>query len=123
MVKILMRASFIALTLATLFACASVFAQQGGEATLLVEVKEGAPARPLKQACVTVIPKEGEILFGKTDSKGKIEFRHLPPGRYRVVVKTTYAQKKEVTVVSGANAVAFNMLWIDGTEQTGRGQQ
>jgi uncharacterized membrane protein len=49
---------------------------------------------------VTVIPKEGEILFSKADGKGRIRFKGVTKGKYRVVVKADgyQAQKREVNV-------------------------
>src|SRR5918911_4962441 len=59
---------------------------QGGDSSILVEVKS-ASGQPVRNACVTLIPKEGEILFSKADREGRLRFRHVTAGDYRIVVK------------------------------------
>ncbi len=83
---------------------------QGGGSSLLVEVK-GRDGRPLRDACVTLVPREGEIIFRKANGKGQVRLKQLVPGDYRVIVKADgyEAQKREVTVGSSADTVAFLM--------------
>ena len=87
-----------------------VGAAQGGENSLVVEVTEAA-GHPLKNACVTFVPREGEIIFRKANGRGRVKLKRLARGRYRVIVKVDgyEAQKKEITVGSGAEALAFLM--------------
>ena len=70
-----------------------------------------AGGRPLKDACVTVVPREGEILFRKADKSGHVKLRKLAAGKYRVVVKVEgyEAQKREVTLSSEGELVAFTL--------------
>ena len=77
---------------------------------LTVEVMDSG-GRPLKDACVTVVPKEGDIVFQKSDKRGHVKLKKLPAGNYRVVVKVEgyEAQKKEVTVGSEGETVAFTL--------------
>ena len=94
-----------------LLACASVLsAQTGGSNGLVVEVTN-AEGRPLKNACVTVIPKEGEITFRKADKNGKVKLKGIAPGSYRVVAKVDgyTAQKRQVEVGSQSETVAFSL--------------
>jgi hypothetical protein len=102
------RINIIAL-LVILLACASVFAQTSGNG-LVVEVTN-AEGKPLKNACVTVIPKEGEITFRKADKNGKVKLKGMEPGSYRVVVKVDgyTAQKKQVAVGQTLETVAFSL--------------
>jgi carboxypeptidase family protein len=73
--------------------------------SLWIEVRDENGA-PLKNACITVVPKEGEILFRKADGRGRVRVRHLPRGRYRVTAKVDgyAAQKKEVEVSAAGEA-------------------
>jgi hypothetical protein len=84
----------------------AVLAQQQGSSdpSLWIVVRDEMGA-PLKDACITVVPGEGEILFRKADSKGRVRIKKLARGRYRVTAKVDgyEAQKKEVTV-GGATA-------------------
>ena len=84
---------------------------QGGDSSIIVEVK-GDGGRPLKHACVTLVPRDGEIVFRKADGHGQVKVKGLPPGHYRVVVKVEgyEAQKREVTVGKATEEVAFLML-------------
>ncbi|MGB7924689.1 MAG: carboxypeptidase-like regulatory domain-containing protein [Pyrinomonadaceae bacterium] len=88
-----------------------VAAAQDGVNAITVEVK-GEAGRPLKSACVTLVPREGEIVFRKADAKGQVKVRKLTPGSYRVIVKVDgyEAQKREVTLGgSSVETVAFLM--------------
>jgi hypothetical protein len=83
-------------------------AQNESERWLMVEVVD-AGGQPLKDACVTVVPKEGEILFQKADKRGHVKWKKLAAGDYRVVVKVEgyEAQKREVTFGSSNETVTF----------------
>ena len=83
---------------------------QGGDNSIIVEVKtDGGAALP--RACVTLVPKKGELIFRKADSKGQVVVKRLTPGSYRVVVKVDgyEAQKREVAIGSSNETVAFLM--------------
>ncbi|MBD0371214.1 MAG: carboxypeptidase regulatory-like domain-containing protein [Pyrinomonadaceae bacterium] len=93
-----------------LLACAFISNAQTSRQGLLIEVTN-AEGRPLKNACVTVIPKEGEITFRKADRNGHVKVKGLSPGNYRVVVKVDgyTAQKRVVVVGSEFETVAFSL--------------
>jgi hypothetical protein len=94
-----------------LLSCSPGLAQQeSGERWLLVEVRD-TRGRPLKRACVTFVPKEGEIIFRNTDSRGHARLKGPEAMSYRVVVKVDgyEAQKREVAVGSQSETVAFTM--------------
>jgi hypothetical protein len=98
----------ISIIFALLLSGGMAFAQDGG-GSIIVAVK-GATGRPLKHACVTLVPREGEIIFRKADDKGRVEVKRLTPGSYRVIAKVDgyEAQKREVTLrASAAESVAF----------------
>ena len=97
----------IAAVILLLLASSAMFAQQSGNG-LIVEVTDDA-GRPLKYACVTVIPKEGEIIFRKADKSGKVKLKGIAPGNYRVVAKVEgyEAQKRQVTIGAAFETVAF----------------
>jgi uncharacterized membrane protein len=106
-----MRAKYLGSVVLSLLLLSVVAAQDGGSHdALLVQVRE-ASGRPVKYACVTVIPKEGEILFSKADGKGRVKFKGVIKGQYRVVVKADgyQAQKREVNVGGDAWTVDFSM--------------
>ncbi|HEY0004601.1 MAG TPA: carboxypeptidase-like regulatory domain-containing protein [Pyrinomonadaceae bacterium] len=94
---------------ALLLLCVAAFSQHGDSA-FVVEVRD-ASGQPVGYACVTLIPKEGEIVFRKADRKGQVRLNHIAAGRYRVVVKAAgyEAQKREVAFDGQAEAVAFTM--------------
>lgn len=104
------RRIHISALLVILLACASISTAQTGSNALLIEVT-GAEGRPLKNACVTVIPKEGEITFRKADKNGHVKVKGLAPGSYRVVVKSDgyAAQKREVAIGTEPERVAFSL--------------
>lgn len=101
------------LTIAALFmlllASSALFAQAGGS-RLVIEVMSDE-GKPLRNACVTVIPKEGEITFRKADKNGKVQLKGITPGSYRVVVKVDgyEAQKKQVSIGQALETVAFSL--------------
>src|SRR5215210_664024 len=75
-------------------------AQQQGSSndpTLWIEVRD-ENGLPLKDACVTVVPKEGEILFRRADGRGRVRVAKMARGHYRVTAKVDgyTAQKKEI---------------------------
>ena len=80
----------------------------GSERWLLVEVRD-EQGQPLKRACVTVVPREGEIIFRNADSRGRVKVKKLAAGRYRVTAKSDgyELQGKEITVGSENERVAF----------------
>jgi hypothetical protein len=82
----------------------------GGDNSIIVEVK-GDAGRPLKHACVTLVPRDGEIIFRKADGHGQVKVKGLQAGSYRVIVKVDgyEAQKREVAVGSRTETVAFLM--------------
>jgi hypothetical protein len=85
-------------------------AQESSEKWLQVEVKS-ASGQPLKHACVTFVPREGEIVFRNADSKGRVRLKKPAANSYRVVVKVEgyEAQKREVTIGSGGETLAFTL--------------
>ncbi|MGA9994466.1 MAG: carboxypeptidase-like regulatory domain-containing protein [Pyrinomonadaceae bacterium] len=87
----------------------AAFSQSNGY-SFLVSIKN-ASGQPIKNACVSFIPKEGEILFRKADKHGQVHLVKLLPGAYRIVVKVDgyVAQKREVTLSSSEEAVAFTL--------------
>lgn len=93
-----------------LFGSTSVAQDDSSEKWLLVEVTNEA-GEPLKSACVTVVPKEGEIVFRNADSRGRVRLRKPAAGNYRVVVKVDgyTAQKREVVIGSKSETVAFSL--------------
>ena len=98
------------MALATLLLAASTLFAQGGRNGLVIAVTNDE-GRPLRNACVTVIPKEGEITFRKADTNGKVKLKGMTPGNYRVVVKVDgyEAQKKQVAVGESLETVAFSL--------------
>ncbi len=97
------------LLVAALLVCGSgITAAQQGDTSIIVEVTDTA-GQPLKHACVTFVPKTGDIVFRKADSRGRLKVRRLQRGKYRVVVKVDgyEAQKREVSVENATDTVAF----------------
>ena len=100
--------------LAALFCGSHALAQQqqknDSDRWLQVEVTDAA-GQPLKRACVTFVPPEGEIVFRNADSRGRVKLKRPASERYRVVVKVEgyEAQKREVTIGSGNETVAFSL--------------
>lgn len=101
---------FIVITVFTLLCVASLNAQEGGDRRLRVEVRDET-GRPLSHACVTVVPREGDIRFRQCNRKGTVEFKGLTAGSYRVVVKVDgyEVQKREVTLSTKEETVAFSL--------------
>ncbi len=88
---------FIAIISVMLLSGGLSLAQQADDPSLWIEVRDEHGA-PLKNACVTVVPREGEILFRKADGRGRVRIKRLTRGQYRVTAKVEgyTAQKKEV---------------------------
>jgi hypothetical protein len=101
---------FIHIILALALCSSLSLAQDSSDKWLLVEVKD-ASGEPLSRACVTVVPKEGEIVFRNADSRGRVKLRKPAAGSYRVVVKVDgyEAQKREVAIGSRSETVAFTL--------------
>jgi hypothetical protein len=102
---------FISILLALLLFSSFGFAQDNSsDKWLLVEVTD-ASGQPLKQACVTFVPKEGEIIFRNADSHGHVKLKRPEAASYRVVVKVEgyEAQKREVIIGSKNETVAFTL--------------
>jgi hypothetical protein len=76
--------------------------------SLWIEVRDERGA-PLKDACVTLVPREGEILFRKADGRGRVRIKRLTRGHYRVTAKVDgyAAQKKEFEMGEGEETVSF----------------
>jgi hypothetical protein len=90
---------------------------QGGDSSILVEVKS-ASGQPVRNACVTLIPKEGEILFSKADREGRLRFRHVTAGDYRIVVKADgYQAQKRLVAFDGSHETFAFMMQPRGTER------
>ena len=85
-------------------------AQNDSDKWLLVEVTDAA-GQPLKRACVTFVPKEGEIIFRNADSRGHVKLKKPQAASYRVVVKVDgyEAQKREVTIGQKSETVSFTL--------------
>jgi hypothetical protein len=81
-----------------------------GEARIEIAVVD-QNERAIREACITLVPENGGVLFGKSDRSGKLRWSGLSPGRYRVVVKVDkfVAEKKEVVLSEGENRVAFSL--------------
>src|SRR5437763_2327766 len=105
-----MNRLFTSITLALILGAGHVSAQHGNDSArwLTVEVTS-ADGQPLKNACVTFVPPEGEIILLKSDKHGHVKLKRLESDNYRVVVKVDgyQAQKREVTVGSKGETVAF----------------
>ena len=98
----------LSIIFALLLSGGAVAFAQGGDNSIIVEVK-GDAGRPLKHACVTLVPRDGEIIFRKADGRGQVKVKGVTPGHYRVIVKVDgyEAQKREVTVGAETETVAF----------------
>ncbi len=103
------RRFIVVLTLALVCASASS-AQKSGDGELRIEVRDVA-GHALERACVTVVPRVGEIFFRQCNRRGTVVFKGLAPGSYRVVVKSNgyEAQKREVVFDSNTGSVAFSL--------------
>src|SRR5438067_12876975 len=101
---------FASIILMLILCVGHVSAQNGSDSErwLMVEVTN-TDGQPLKNACVTFVPPEGEIILLKSDKHGHVKLKRLESNNYRVVVKVDgyQAQKREVTVGSKGETVAF----------------
>ena len=100
----------ITVILALLLCSQLALAQKESERWLRVEVTDEAGA-PLKHACVTFVPKEGDIIFRKADARGIVKVKKLAASHYRVIVKVdgSEAQKREVSLDAKPETVAFSL--------------
>jgi hypothetical protein len=98
------------LILALLIGSQLALAQKESERWLRVEVTDEAGV-PLKNACVTLVPKEGDIIFRKADARGVVKVKKLAANQYRVIVKVDgyEAQKREISLDSKPETVAFSL--------------
>ncbi|HEX8175180.1 MAG TPA: carboxypeptidase-like regulatory domain-containing protein [Pyrinomonadaceae bacterium] len=105
------RSNIAALLIVLLACCAYPLGAQTGNANGLVIEVRSAEGEPLRYACVTVIPREGEITFRKADKRGRVQLKGIAPGNYRVVVKVDgyEAQKRQVVIGSSVETVAFSL--------------
>ena len=101
---------FNAVALALLLCGGVAHAQGNSEKWLLVQVTD-VSGQPLRSACVTFVPREGEIVFRKADSRGRVRLKKPLAESYRVVVKADgyQAQKREVTLGSKGEMVSFTL--------------
>lgn len=102
--------SFVVVALIILCAV-STTAQERRNNWLRIEVTN-AEGEPLSRACVTVVPHdEGEIVFRQCNRDGRVTFKGLAAGSYRVVVKVNgyEAQKREVIINEGAETIVFSL--------------
>jgi hypothetical protein len=108
-----MRTKLLVVTIFALL-CSSgsaLRAQQGSaDPSLWIEVRD-EQGLPLKNACITVVPKEGEIVFRKADGRGRVRVRNMVRGHYRVTAKVDgyTAQKKEVEMGATVETVSFTL--------------
>lgn len=87
----------------------SASAQDNGN-SLIVEVVNST-GQPIKNACITFVPKSGDIVFRKAGRSGRVKVKKLARGNYRIVVKVDgyEAQKKEIVVGDAKDTLAFVM--------------
>jgi Carboxypeptidase regulatory-like domain len=111
-----MRTRFFVTALLALLLCVwggGALAQKDEDSSrrwLTVEVTD-EQGQPIKRACVTVVPKEGEIIFRNADKRGRVKLRKPAAGRYRVTAKGEgyELQGKEITVGAESETVAFTL--------------
>lgn len=103
-------ARLITITLSLLLCSAGLSVAQDNNSSLIVEVVNAA-GQPIRNACVTFVPRSGDIVFRKADRRGRVRVRKLSRGNYRVVVKVDgyVAQKREVVVAGAEDTIAFIM--------------
>lgn len=103
--------ALVALVMVTPLApLAPVALAQGGGRSLLVAVQD-ADGRPLKQACVTFIPKDGAIILRKADAHGRVKLKDLATQSGRLVARVDgyEAQRQNVTLLSETQSVTFRL--------------
>ncbi|OLE53015.1 MAG: hypothetical protein AUG51_15275 [Acidobacteria bacterium 13_1_20CM_3_53_8] len=100
----------ISATIIVLLISASAIFAQDRQHSLTVDVRD-AQSRPVKRACVTVIPRSGDIIFGQTDAHGRFKVKNLEEGAYRVVVKSSgfSMQKRNVEIGAEVNHLTFTL--------------
>lgn len=103
-------AQSIALALMLLLVGAASASAQDNNSSLIVEVVNST-GQPIKNACITFVPKSGDIVFRKAGRSGRVKVKRLPRGNYRIVVKVDgyEAQKKEIVVGEAKDTLAFVM--------------
>jgi len=104
------RRKGVALIVLCLLASFAVSARHARNEVVVKVADSGG--HPLKRACVTLVPKEGEIIFRNADGKGVVTLKDLSPGKYRVTAKVEgfVAEKQEITVgESGSFVVTFSL--------------
>jgi hypothetical protein len=110
--KVFITLSFTLLLLSTGGVVVALAQPQQGSSdpTLWIEIRDEREI-PLKDACVTLVPREGEILFRKADAKGRVRIRRLARGHYRVTAKVDgyTAQKKEFELGEQGETVSFSL--------------
>ena len=106
--KVKIGTLIILLAAALLFGGRALAQGDTSDKWLQVEVTD-TNGQPLKRACVTFVPPEGEIVFRNADSRGRVRLKK-PAAKYRVVVKVDgyEAQKREVTVGEKSETIAFS---------------
>ncbi|MBV9210273.1 MAG: carboxypeptidase regulatory-like domain-containing protein [Acidobacteria bacterium] len=105
-----MRKKSVALILLCLLLSSAIEARHARN-VVVVKVLDFS-GKPLKHACVTLVPKEGEIIFRNADGKGVVTVKDLEPGKYRVTAKVEgfVAEKQEITIEeSGSYLVMFSL--------------
>ncbi|HEX8141690.1 MAG TPA: carboxypeptidase-like regulatory domain-containing protein [Pyrinomonadaceae bacterium] len=82
----------------------------GSEPSLWIEVRD-EQGMPLRDACVTLVPREGEIVFRRADGQGRVRIKRLVRGHYRVTAKVDgyTAQKKEVEMGAQTETISFSL--------------
>ena len=85
--------------LAALLLSGAVGMAQTKDKGLVIEVTN-AEGKPLRNACVVVVPKDGEIIFRKADKNGQVRLKGIQPGNYRVTAKVDgyTGEKKQVSI-------------------------
>jgi hypothetical protein len=106
----LRSAVLVAVTLLVL--AGSALAAEGLRVETRVEISVADQyERIIRDACITLVPEYGDVLFGKSNRSGKVRWAGISPGRYRVVVKVEgfVAEKREVVLNEGENFVSFSL--------------
>lgn len=110
--KVSIKLIFLLLLLYTggIFVASAQQQSSDSDPSLWIEVRDERGI-PLKDACVTLVPREGDILFRKADGKGRVRIKRLARGHYRVTAKVDgyAAQKKEVEMGQAGETVSFSL--------------
>lgn len=100
---------FLLVTVVAIALIAGVPARaQDNSGAVIVDVTDNG-GRPIRNACVTLVPKSGDIIFRKADRNGRVRVDGLPRGDYRVVVKVDgyKATKRTVAHENATDVVSF----------------